>query len=328
MKQPSVSLLAGHRVLVAGDMFLDEYWIGRAVRLSREAPVPVLERTHSFALPGGACNPAHNLSALGSQAVMLGVVGDDAAGRQLLALLEHAGVATDGVISDSSRPTATKTRLVAESVLRVPQHVARMDAIAREPLDAATEQALLARLDALAPACAALLLSHYRGGVVTAALAARVRMLATRHNAIAVADAQADLPRFRGFDLVKCNRAEAEAEIGMALVHDNDFERALHQLAAQLDVGCLAITRGAEGMSLRTAAGSVLHSPAVSAGEIYDVVGAGDTVVAVLTLALLAGLPLATAAAWANAAAGLAVRKLGNAVITPEQLQDALTHGS
>lgn len=324
MTNSAVSLLAGRRVLVAGDMFLDEYWVGRAVRLSREAPVPVLERTHSFALPGGACNPAHNITVLGSRAVMLGVIGDDDAGRRLLELLSRAGVEADGVVADPTRPTTTKTRLVAESVLRVPQHVARMDALARDPLDAAAEQSLLTRLEVLAPACGALLLSHYRGGVVTPALAARAHALAAQHGALVVADAQADLSRFRGFDLVKCNRAEAEVELGATLADDRDFERALHHLAAQLDVRCLAITRGAEGISLRAADGSVFHSPAAPAGEIYDVVGAGDTVVAVLTLALLAGLPLAEAARWANAAAGLAVRKLGNAVITPSQLQDAL----
>ena len=144
-----VARLAGRRVLVVGDMFLDEYLVGRAVRLSREAPVPVLERSRSFALLGGACNPAHNVVALGSQAVMAGVIGQDPAGQRLLDALGAAGIDPAGVVVDAGRPTTTKTRLVAESVLRTPQHLARIDVIERGPLGEAAEAALLARLEAL-----------------------------------------------------------------------------------------------------------------------------------------------------------------------------------
>ncbi|HSN76282.1 MAG TPA: PfkB family carbohydrate kinase, partial [Anaerolineae bacterium] len=206
-----VGKLAGQRVLVVGDMFLDEYLVGRAVRLSREAPVPVLERTHSFALLGGACNPAHNVVALGSQAIMAGVVGQDAAGPRLLEALQAAGIDPAGVVLDPARPTTTKTRLVAESVLRTPQHLARIDTIEHRPLDPLVETALLERLEALAPGCDAILVSHYRSGVATPAVVDRVRQLARQHGLLIAADAQADLSRFAGFDLVKCNRSEAEA---------------------------------------------------------------------------------------------------------------------
>lgn len=319
-----VARLAGHRVLVVGDMFLDEYLIGRAVRLSREAPVPVLERTESFALLGGACNPAHNVTALGSRAAMAGVIGQDVAGQRLLAALAAAGIDPAGVVVDAGRPTTTKTRLVAESALRVPQHLARIDAIERRPLDAPVEAALLARLEALAPQCDAILVSHYCSGVVTPAVTAQVRHLARQHGLLTVADAQADLGRFAGFDLVKCNRAEAEAELGQALGGAADFEQALARLLPQLEVANLVVTRGSEGMSAIQRGQPAMHSPAVPVGDVYDVVGAGDTVVAVMTLALAARLPLSRAAHLANAAASLVVRKLGNAVVRPGELAAAL----
>jgi rfaE bifunctional protein kinase chain/domain len=319
-----VGKLAGQRVLVVGDLFLDEYLVGRAVRLSREAPVPVLERTHSFALLGGACNPAHNVVALGSQAIMAGVVGQDLAGPRLLEALQAAGIDPAGVVLDPTRPTTTKTRLVAESVLRTPQHLARIDTIEHRPLDPPVETALLERMEALAPGCDAILVSHYRSGVATPAVVDRVRQLARQHGLLTAADAQADLARFAGFDLVKCNRAEAEAELGQTLASQADFERALVRLLPLLGVEHLVVTRGSDGMSALQRGHVVTHSAAVPVGEVYDVVGAGDTVVAVLALALAARMSLATAAHLANAAAALVVRKLGNAVVRPAELIEAL----
>lgn len=319
-----VGQLAGRRVLVVGDLILDEYLVGRAVRLSREAPVPVLERTHSFTVLGGACNPANNVVALGSQAVLAGVVGQDAAGRRLLDALAEAGISQAGVVEDESRPTTTKTRLVAESALRVPQHLARIDHIERRPLNGAAEAALLARLEALAPGCDAILVSHYRSGVATPAVVDRARLLARRHGLVAAADAQADLTRFSAFDLVKCNRAEAEEALGQALDGPSDFERALVRLSSLLDVEHLVVTRGSDGMSTVQRDRAVSHSPAMPVGEVYDVVGAGDTVVAVLTLALAARIPIEVAAHLANAAASLVVRKLGNALVTPQELIETL----
>jgi rfaE bifunctional protein kinase chain/domain len=319
-----VGALAGRRVLVVGDMFLDEYLVGRAVRLSREAPVPVLEHTQSFALLGGACNPAHNVVALGSEAIMAGVVGQDPAGRRLLHALEAAGVDPAGVVLDDTRPTTTKTRLVAESVLRAPQHLARIDTIERRLLDTPVESALLDRLEAQAPGCDAIVVSHYRSGVATPAVVDCVRRLARRYGLLTVADAQADLGRFAGLDLIKCNRAEAEAELGHTLASQADFQRALEHLMAQLGVAHLVITRGSDGMSTLQRGHAVTHSPAVPVGEVYDVVGAGDTVVAVLALALTAKMSLTTAAHLANTAAGLVVRRLGNAVVRPAELVEAL----
>lgn len=320
-----VSRLAGGRVLVVGDLILDEYLIGRATRLSREAPVPVLEQQHRFTRLGGAANPAHNVVALGGKAAVVGVIGQDEAGQTLLAQLDEAGIDRRGVVSDPGRPTTTKTRIVAESTLRVPQHLVRLDHLDRQPISLAIERVLGQHIAALAAQSDALLVSHYRTGVVTPGLVETVRGVARQHHALAVADAQADLRRFAGFDLVKCNRAEAEAELGRPLTDDVNFEAALGELLPRLGVARLAITRGAEGMSLLERGGAVIHAPASRVSDVYDVTGAGDTVVAVLTLALVAGMNLGTAARLANAAAGLVVRRLGNAVVTPAELAEALS---
>jgi rfaE bifunctional protein kinase chain/domain len=242
----------------------------------------------------------------------------------LLAQLDEAGIDRRGVVSDPSRPTTTKTRIVAESTLRVPQHLVRLDHLERRPVSLAIERVLGQHIAALAAQSDAVLVSHYRTGVVTSGLVEAVRGVARQYSALTVADAQADLRRFAGFDLVKCNRAEAEAELGRPLTDDVNFEAALGELLPRLGVARLAITRGAEGMSLLERGGTVIHAPASRVSDVYDVTGAGDTVVAVLTLALVAGIDLGTAARLANAAAGLVVRRLGNAVVTPAELVEAL----
>jgi len=320
-----VASLSGGRVLVVGDLILDEYLIGRATRLSREAPVPVLERQRRFTRLGGAANPAHNIVALGGKAAVVGVIGEDEAGQTLVAQLAEAGIDTTGVVTDPGRPTTTKTRIVAESTLRVPQHIVRLDHLDRRPVSFAIEQTLCQRIEALTAQADAVLVSHYRTGAVTPGVVEAVRAAARQRGALTVADAQADLERFAGFDLVKCNRAEAEAELGRPLTSDVDFEVALGELSLRLNVVRLAITRGAEGMSLLGRGGPAIHSPAGRVSDVYDVTGAGDTVVAVLTLALVAGIDLRTAARLANAAAGLVVRRLGNAVVTPAELVEALS---
>ena len=312
------------RVLVVGDLCLDEYLIGRATRLSREAPVPVLEQQRRFTRLGGAANPAHNVVALGGEAVVVGVIGEDEAGQTLLAQLAGAGIDSNGVVTDPGRPTTTKTRIVAESTLRVPQHLVRLDHLDRSPVSPAVERALSERIAALAARADAVIVSHYRTGVVTPGVVEAVHAAAQQHGALTVADAQADLQRFAGFGLVKCNRAEAEVELSRSLTHDVDFEAALAELSRRLGGAQLAITRGAEGMSLLEQGGRVIHAPASRVSDVYDVTGAGDTVVAVLTLALVAGMDLRTAARMANAAAGLVVRRLGNVVVTPAELSEAL----
>ncbi len=320
----SLPKLAGQRILVVGDVFLDEYIIGRATRLSREAPIPVLEFAGRRYVPGGAANPSNNIVALGGMAYQVGVVGDDEAGQTLLAKLREVGIDTRAVVTDPSRPTTTKTRIVAQGSLRFPQQLARIDHLDRRPVAGEVEKAIVAHMEALVPRVDAVLISDYRTGVASEAVVGAALELARQHGKLATVDSQGNLHKFSGFDLVKCNQREAEAVLGRALANEDDFRNAQEQLLTELGVQAILITRGPEGMSLLGCYQPYAHLPAANVSEVFDVTGAGDTVIAVTTLALAAGLDLLSAAYLANYAAGLVVRKLGNATVTPEELAWAI----
>ena len=320
----SLPKLAGRRILVIGDVFLDEYITGRATRLSREAPIPVLEFTGRHYLPGGAANPANNIVALGGMAYQVSVVGDDEAGWTLLARLREAGIDTRAVVTDPSRPTTTKTRIVAQGSLRFPQQLARIDRLDRRPVAGEVEKAIVAHMEALVPRVDAVLISDYRTGVASEAVVAAALELARQHGKLATVDSQGNLHKFSGFDLVKCNQREAEAALGRLLSSEDDFREAQEQLLAELEVRAILITRGPEGISLLGCHQPYAHIPAANVSEVFDVTGAGDTVIAVTTLALAAGLDLLSAAYLANYAAGLVVRKLGNATAILEELAWAI----
>ncbi len=322
----AVPRLRDRSILVLGDLFLDEYIVGRATRLSREAPVPVLEFDRRFFLPGGAANPAHNISALGSTAHQIGVIGDDEAGRMLADRLRQAGIVTSGLVTDITRPTTTKTRVVAEGTLVFPQQLARIDKLERRPLDGDTTARVVAHLQEIAPRVEALLLSDYKTGVVNEEIIATALRLSQQHGKLTTVDSQGDLHKFEGFGLVKCNRREAEALLGQELRADADFHQAGEDLLADLGSSAILITRGGEGMSLVSREEGSLHIPAANRSEVFDVTGAGDTVIAVVTLALAAGLSLTEGVYLANYAAGLVVRKLGNATPTHDELAWAITN--
>ena len=319
-----VGRLAGQRVVVIGDLCLDEYVMGVATRLSREAPVPVLELRQRLSVPGGAANPASNIVALGSQATVIGVIGADAAGDMLTSHLRSLGIDTAGIVTDAQRPTTTKTRIVAQGSLRFPQHLVRVDHLDRRPLSPELAQHLDTHVERLLAGASAVLISDYRTGVVSADLIATVQAAARQQGVLTTVDSQGDLGKFRGFDLVRCNAAEAEAQVGFALHDDHDFERALVRLQRELSARRLVVTRGGDGVSLLAWGDVPRHLPAWNREEVFDVTGAGDTVIAVLTLALAGGLDLRTAAHLAMTAAGLVVRRLGNAVVTPAELAEAL----
>ena len=320
----AIPQLTGHRILVVGDLFLDKYLIGRATRLSREAPIPILEFEAQHQLPGGGANPAMNVVALGGRVTQVGVVGDDQAGHTLITLLQAEGINTDGIVIDPERPTTTKTRIVAQGSLRFPQQIARIDQVDRRPLSPTIERQVTARVAALSAPTDAVLVSDYRSGLVTPAVVKAVRSARQDQRLICV-DTQGRLEQFTGFDLAKCNHHEAQDYLqrtgGQAdrLKDAATFETTTAQLRDTLGVGALLITRGAEGLSLQSA-GGYFYLPAANRSQVFDVTGAGDTVIAVATLALAAGQTPLLAATLANYAAGLVVRKLGVAAPSPDEL--------
>jgi rfaE bifunctional protein kinase chain/domain len=322
---PLISRLAGHHILVVGDVILDEYLIGRADRLSREAPIPVLEFERRDLIPGGAANPSANVAALGSQAIQVGVVGQDAGADALRDMLRAQGIDPGGLISDAARPTTTKTRIMAHMGLRFPQQVARIDRIDRKPINGGVESAVLDRLRALATHVDAIMVSDYLTGLLTPPVVETIRSLGQAHRILITADAQGELDKYAGFDVVKCNADDAMRYVQHPLKADPDFAAAGLAMVERLRLrGGVLITRGPDGVTLVQSDRRVDHSPAPHIEDVYDTVGAGDTVLAVVTLALVAGAAHPEAAALANLAAGIVVRKVGNYAPSPDELLQAV----
>lgn len=320
--------LAGQRVVVLGDVILDEYLIGRTTRLSREAPIPVLEFEQRRLIPGGAANPAANVVGLGSSAAQIGVVGADAEATALRQVLQARGIATDTLVVDATRPTTVKTRVMAQMGLRFPQQVARIDKLERTPISPAVERELRALLAAQIAGANALLLSDYHVGLLTPGLVETALALAREQGMPITADAQGDLAKYAGFTVVKCNASEASAYLRRDLASDDDFTAAARELRETLRLtGGMVITRGGDGASIATADGATAHCPAPAITDVYDTVGAGDTAIAVITLALTAGAPLDAAAMLANYASGLVVRRVGNYAPSPDELAQAMRAG-
>jgi D-glycero-beta-D-manno-heptose-7-phosphate kinase len=319
-----VPRLAGQRVLVIGDVTLDEYLYGQATRLSREAPIPVLELLRREIILGGAANPARNIVALGGHATQVGVVGADPEGAQLAALLRACSIADAGLVVSAARPTTRKTRILADEAPRLPQQVARLDRLERAPLRPAEEQQILAALSTLLPSHAAVLCSDYQLGLLTPRVVDAVRELCRAHGALFCVDAQGSSHLYRGADLFRCNDREAAAALGAPLRSEEDFVTGLARLRTELAAGLVIVTRGPDGLSLEGAGLPYHHLAAARASEVYDTTGAGDTFVAVATMALAAGIDPLAAAGLANAAAALVVRRYGNAVVSPAELAAAL----
>lgn len=313
-----LAAMAQLAIVVVGDVCLDEYLIGRAERVSREAPVPVLALQRRVGVPGGAANPAVNAAALGARVRQVGVVGADAAAEELRSALRARAIDTAGLVVDPARSTTVKTRVVAEG-LSAPQQVARIDRQDRRPVDGAAGAALAAALAAAARGAAAILVSHYRSGVVTPELCDAARRAAQANGAWLTVDGQGDLGWFAGFDVVRVGRADAAASLGRALDDEADFELAARELRSVLGARVVVLGRGAHGTSVADAAGYRVVPP-TNVSEVFDVTGAGDTVIAVLTLALAAGASTSAALELATVAAGLTVRRLGNAAPTAAEI--------
>lgn len=318
----AVPRLRGRRVVVVGDMLLDEYVYGTVARVSREAPVLVLEHERDVAQPGGGAFPALAIRAMGGDAIMIGCVGRDATGETLAAALGDAGVDMFGVISLPERITTRKTRFLAEGFFRFPQQVARVDRGTRAMLMPDVQTRIIDAINAVS-GVDAYLVSDYRYGAITPAVASAVREAGERHHAVTAVDSQGSLDPYRGFVLVRDNRADAEAYLGKSLDTVPAVLRALPRMRARLHAGNIVVSLGSEGVAYEDRNGKSGHIPADRV-DVYDVTGAGDTLIVVLTLALAAGLTLETGAHLANLAAGVTVRKLGNAIVTADELRQAI----
>lgn len=321
-----VARLAGRQVGVIGDVMLDHFVIGRVDRISPEAPVPVVcfER-EDFRL-GGAANVAHNVAALGGRATVVGLVGDDDAARELARQFAAVGLDVDRLVTDPDRPTTRKTRVVTTRN----QQVARVDQERDHEAAGRALSALVASIADLARTADALVLSDYRKGVVTpAVVAATVAAALPRELPVLVDPKVAQAERYRGVSLITPNHHEAELMTRTVIRTTDDARRAARLLHEQTGANVL-ITWGEHGMWVLDARAprAVERALPAVAREVADVTGAGDTVIAVLGLALAAGATLVDAAELANVAAGLVVARFGPASVTPEELVAALTTGA
>ena len=306
--------LAASRVVCVGDLMLDAYVEGAVERVSPEAPVPVLAVRREGTMPGGAGNVAMNLAALGVAADVVGVVGDDADGRTLKGLLGDSA----RLVASGDRRTTLKTRYVAAG-----QQLLRADRDDTIPLSEPEIQAVTDAAGAALDGAGALVLSDYGKGVVCQpVIDAMVQAARARGIPVVVDPKGTDFARYRGADVVTPNRAELGAAAGLKVDDDASAVEAARVIIDRCGVGAVLATRGDQGMTLVTA--TAVHHLAAQAREVFDVVGAGDTVVAVFAAGLGAGAPLERAAELANIAAGLVVAKVGTAVTRPEELFTAL----
>jgi D-glycero-beta-D-manno-heptose-7-phosphate kinase len=312
-------LMRGGRVIVLGDVMLDEFVWGRVGRISPEAPVPVVEVTDQSFQLGGAGNVAASVRALGGKAALAGVVGGDAAGERVRRALAAAGVEAQLVLVSPDRPTTVKTRIVAHN-----QQVVRADREDASDIPADEVDALVAGLRREIGSADALVLSDYQKGVVTPALLRRVLPLARRRPCPVLVDPKLRHFRsYRGVTVVTPNQLETEQATGLRLRTPEDLEAAGRRILSLLGCRAVLVTRGEQGMSLFERGRPSLHVPA-AAREVFDVTGAGDTVIATLALALAAGASLPEAASLANAAAGVVVGKVGTAQASPDEVLAAV----
>lgn len=306
------------RLLVFGDIILDRYLWGDVDRISPEAPVPVLIENRTTDVAGGALNVARNLVAAGAGAEMVGVIGDDAEGRLVRDLMERLGVSVAGLVVDASRPTTLKTRIMTRG-----QQLLRLDREVSGAFTPRIEEKLLAAARRVLRGCTGVIISDYGKGVVAAELTRRIIELAHSHGVQVVVDPKrADFRHYLGADYLTPNLREANAAAGEALEGNEAIERGGRRLMRKYKGRGIVITRGHEGVSLITRHDPV-HIP-TQAREVFDVTGAGDTFISHFALALAAGIPPAGAARIGNAAAGVAVSKLGAVTVAPEELAAAL----
>lgn len=334
-----VKSLRGRRIVVVGDWMLDRYVWGTASRLSPEAPVPVVDYSRQSECLGGAGNVAANLAGLSARVTPFGVIGRDEPGQALLACVRAWRLPEKGLLADASRPTTVKTRIIARH-----QQVVRVDTETRAPIGGELEEHLIRRIVGALRGVDALIVSDYDKGVITDSVADRVLSACQRLKVPAfVKPKWSRLPTYRGATAIVCNRSEASFLVTHTLDTDESVGEAGRALLAHFGCPAVVITRGAQGLSVfehdvpkgfhiaatsRELPYGKLGQPGAArklAGrQVFDVTGAGDTVLATLGLAVAAGASMRDAAVLANAAAGVVVGKLGTASISPVELLAAL----
>jgi D-glycero-beta-D-manno-heptose-7-phosphate kinase len=317
----------GRRVAVIGDLIADEFIYGRVARVSREAPVLILQYDSTEILPGGAGNAANNVAALGGLAEIIGVRGNDEPGKRLHESLGH--VETRNVFSPEGYLTPVKTRILAGGVHTAKQQIVRIDRVVSTNYDDKTREGVARTALEAAGQCDAILLSDYGTGLITPELAValnrKVSARTRRRPVPILVDSRYALVKYRGLTACTPNESEVEQILGVR-IGDNvkALERAGRALLKRTRMNAVLITRGSRGMALFEPERPTIHVPIFGSDEVADVTGAGDTVIATMTLAVAAGGSFYEATRLANYAGGLVVMKRGTATVSPEELRRAI----
>jgi rfaE bifunctional protein kinase chain/domain len=321
----TIDAFAGRRVLVLADLVADEFIYGRVQRISREAPVLILEYDRAEARLGGGANAVHNLRTLGGVPLPLGVLGADAHGRGLRELLRHAGVSARGVLTDARYATPVKSRILAGGVHSTKQQIVRIDKATVLEASSAVHARVRRALDTWRGRLDAVLVSDYGFGLLRPELVEAAVAFARARAVPITVDSRHALLRCRGMTAVTPNEPEVEAALGVTIGHDRArLEAAGRALLRRLRARAVLVTRGSDGMALFEPGRAPRHIPIHGGDQVADVTGAGDTVIATFTLALAAGAAPHEAALLANYAGGLVVMKLGTATVSADELRAAV----
>ena len=307
------------RVLVIGDIIMDEYIWGDVSRISPEAPVPVVDVKRETKMLGGAGNVVSNIASLGGEAILCGVVGDDATGRQVMKMVKNLGVTTEGILQEPNRPTTIKTRIVAQH-----QQVVRFDRESRTQIRTEIARKLIDFVSKMRKDIHAIVVSDYAKGVISPQVMKGLRDLVADSGIVLGVDPKKNnFALYKGIDVITPNHHEASAFSGIEIVDDESLVRAGKQILRDLKCRSVLITQGKDGMTLFEKKGDPTHIPTV-ARKVFDVTGAGDTVISTFCLGLAAGMDLKAAAIISNFAAGIVVGEIGTSTVKAEDLKKVM----
>lgn len=320
-----IKRLGDAKILVVGDLALDEMVYGDTERISREAPVLILQHTHTKFILGGASNAAHNVSDInGGKVSVIGIIGDDYQAEDLKNAFKKAGINCDSLIVDKTRKTITKTRISGSCSHSITQQIVRIDRQTNAPISAETEAKMIAEVEKLVPKHDAVILSDYHIGTLTDKVISAIVKIAREHKKIVIVDAQKELNRYQGITSMTPNLPDTQKHVGFYLKSKSDFLKAGNMLISQTQAPAVLITCGADGMVVIEKGDKYTHIPVFNKAEVFDVTGAGDTVTATYTLALAIGADPVYAAIIGNISAGIVVKQFGCATTSIEEILDSV----
>ena len=320
-----VKKLGNAKILVIGDLALDEMVYGDTERISREAPVLILQHTYTKYILGGASNAAHNVSEInGGKVSVIGVIGDDYQANDLKNAFKEAGINCDSLIVDKTRKTITKTRISGSCSHSITQQIVRIDRQTNAPISKDTEAKMIAEIEKLVPEHDAIILSDYHIGTLSDEIISTVVQTAKKYGKKVIVDAQKDLHRYVGVTSMTPNLPDTQKHVKMFLQDKADFLLAGNKLIEQTQAPYVLITCGAEGMVVIEKGNHYTHIPVFNKAKVFDVTGAGDTVTATYTLALAVGAEPVYAAIIGNIAAGIVVKQFGCATTTVDEILSSI----